>query len=115
MDEDCPNPHWTMLTNPDGGSTVPVRHVDAETVRRAAERQTRDSFALSDLQQVDQLEYGDVVPGVTCPECGGDLVHTSIGARCDWDQIYVPIVGSAVLVNNEDEPDQTDWESDDDA
>jgi hypothetical protein len=82
--------------------------VEPERIRRFAEQQTRDSFALSDLQQTDQLEYGETVPGVTCPECGGELVHTSIGARCDWDQIYVPIIGTAVLID-EDEPDDSEW------
>jgi hypothetical protein len=84
-----------------------------EQIRRFAKQSTEASFRLSgrltsDLQQTDQLEYGEVVPGVTCPECGGELVHTSIGARCDWDQIYVPIIGTAVLID-EDEPDDSEW------
>jgi hypothetical protein len=56
----------------------------------------------------DELEYGDEVPGVTCPECGGELVHTSNGALCDWCRAYVPIVGSVAHVND-DEDDDSDW------
>lgn len=86
--------------------------MEPESVREFAERQTRDSFALSDLQQTEQLEYGDSVPGVTCPECGGELVHTSNGAFCEWCMAYVPIVNSAVLVDNDDE-DDSEWNDDD--
>lgn len=65
----------------------------------------------SHLQDEEQLEYGSVVPGVTCPSCGGELVHTSNGAFCEWCSSYVPIVGSAVHVN-EDEDDEPDWTDD---
>jgi hypothetical protein len=58
----------------------------------------------------DELEYGEVVPGITCPSCGGELVHTSVGAFCDECRSYVPIVGSAVIVNDDDETD--DWTDD---
>lgn len=64
------------------------------------------------LQQTDRLEYGETVPGVTCPECGGELVHTSIGARCEWDQIYVPVSGSIVIVDDVD-TDDSEWTDDD--
>lgn len=79
-------------TEPDGGSTVPIRHS-------------------SDLQNAEQLEYGDIVPGVRCPDCGNELVHTSNGALCDWCSSYVPVVGSAVHVT-EDEDDDSDWTDD---
>jgi hypothetical protein len=74
---------WTELTNPGGGSTVPIQHEE-------------------------ELEYGDIVPGVTCPSCGGELVHSSNGAFCDECQAYVPIVGSAVHVED-DTDDDSDW------
>lgn len=67
------------------------------------------------MQSVDDLAYGDVVPGVTCPECGGELVHTSNGAFCDWDQSYVPIVGAAVVVEDDDDLDESEWTDTDDA
>jgi hypothetical protein len=66
------------------------------------------------LQSVDDLAYGDTVPGVTCPECGGELVHTSNGAFCDWDSSFVPVVGSAVVVSDE-EDDESEWDDDEDA
>lgn len=59
-------------------------------------------------QTLEELEYGDTVPGITCPSCGGELVHTSNGAFCDECASYVPIVGSAVHVND-DEDDASDW------
>lgn len=62
------------------------------------------------IQHVEELEYGDVVPGVICPSCGGELVHTSYGAFCDECRSYVPIVGSAVHVVEDDEDDETDWD-----
>ena len=58
---------------------------------------------------VEELAYGDVVPGITCPSCGGELVHTSYGAFCDECRSYVPIVGSAVHVDD-DTDDETDWD-----
>lgn len=61
----------------------------------------------------DELEYGAIVPGVTCPACGSELVHTSNGAFCEWDTAYVPIVDSAVLVH--DDEDDPDWIDDEDA
>jgi hypothetical protein len=76
---------WVEMTNPGGGSTVPVQHVE-------------------------ELEYGDTVPGVVCPSCGGELVHTSYGALCDECRSYVPIVGNAVHVVEDDEDD--DWDDD---
>lgn len=61
---------------------------------------------------VDELEYGAIVPGVVCPRCGGELVHTSVGAYCDWDSRYVPIIGMAVVIdtewNNTDDDDRAD-------
>lgn len=66
------------------------------------------------LQSVDELAYGDAVPGVTCPQCGGELVSTSNGAFCDWDSSYVPIVNAAVLVE-EDEDDESEWTDEDDS
>lgn len=77
---------WTELTNPPGygGCTVPIQHVEP-------------------------IEYGEVLPGVTCPECGGELVHTSNGAFCDDCMSYVPVVGNAIHVN-EDEDDESDWD-----
>lgn len=77
--------HWVELTNPDGygGSTVPIQHEE-------------------------ELEYGETVPGIVCPSCRGELVHTSVGAFCDECRSYVPIVGSAVHVD-EDADDDSDW------
>jgi uncharacterized Zn finger protein (UPF0148 family) len=51
-------------------------------------------------QHVELLEYGDIVPGITCPECGGELVHTSNGAFCDECRLYVPVTGSAVVIGD---------------
>lgn len=48
----------------------------------------------------EYLEYGETVPGVVCPECGGELVHTSVGAYCDWDSRWVPIIGKAIVVDD---------------
>ena len=62
-------------------------------------------------QPLEELEYGETVPGVTCPSCGGELVHTSSGALCDECRAYVPIVGSAVHVDDEDDSDdESDWD-----
>jgi hypothetical protein len=74
---------WTELTNPDGGSTVPIR-------------------------RVEPIEYGETLPGITCPECGGELVLTSNGAFCDECSALVPVVGNAVHVND-DADDESDW------
>lgn len=60
---------------------------------------------------VDELEYGETVPGVVCPSCGGELVHTSSGAFCDWCSAYVPIVSAAIVIDDEDR----EWIDDDDA
>lgn len=65
-------------------------------------------------QPVDELDYGDVVPGVTCPECGGELVYTSNGAFCDWCESYVPVVGSAVVID-EVENDDDEWTDEDES
>ncbi len=59
-----------------------------------------------------ELEYGDIVPGLTCPSCGSELVYTSNGAFCDWDSSYVPVVGGAVIFLD-DEDDESDWTDDD--
>lgn len=65
----------------------------------------------SAFQDEEQLEYGSIVPGVRCPECGNELVHTSNGAFCEWCTSYVPIVGSAVHVTD-DVDDESDWTDD---
>lgn len=86
--------------------------MDDETIRRFTQRHTAASFALSGRlpeQAEEELEYGDTVPGVTCPSCGGELVHTSSGALCDECRSYVPIVGSAVHVSD-DEDDESEWD-----
>ncbi len=56
----------------------------------------------------DELAYGDEIPNVTCPACGGGLLLTSNGGFCDWDSSYVPVVGSAVVI------DESDWVDDED-
>lgn len=81
---------WVELTNPDGygGSTVPIRHVEP-------------------------IEYGEVLPGIVCPDCGGELLYTSNGAFCDECLALVPVVGNAVHVNEETD-DESDWTDEDD-
>lgn len=59
----------------------------------------------------DELEYGDIVPGVCCPDCGNELVATSNGALCEWCEGYVPVVGSVVTVHEDD--DDEEWNDDD--
>lgn len=62
---------------------------------------------------IDELEWGAEVPGVVCPKCGGQLINTSVGAFCDWDLVYVPILTSAVYADEEDD-EHLEWTDDDD-
>lgn len=62
------------------------------------------------IQHVEESEYGTVVPAVTCPDCGGELLHTSNGAFCDSCESFVPVVGSTVVVIEDD----SDWTDDED-
>jgi hypothetical protein len=66
----------------------------------------------ADVQVTDPLEYGAIVPGITCPECGGELLYTSIGALCEPCSSYVPVVGTAVILDVE-AGDDSDWTDDD--
>ena len=59
---------------------------------------------------VDELDFGDTIPGVTCPDDGAELVYTSSGGFCDWCEKFVPIVGAVLIVT--DEPDGPDWTDD---
>jgi hypothetical protein len=54
-------------------------------------------------QLLELIEYGTIVPGVTCPACGGELVAASNGAFCEECLSYVPIVGNAVVLDEADE------------
>lgn len=61
---------------------------------------------------LEDLEYGETVPGVTCPECGCELVCTSNGAFCEWDSSYVPLVDNRVVVVEDEQDDESDWDDD---
>jgi hypothetical protein len=63
-------------------------------------------------KHVEPMDYGEIVPGVTCPECGGELVHSSNGAFCEDCTSYVPVVGSAVIVKDDESDD--DWTDEED-
>lgn len=54
---------------------------------------------------LDELDYGEPIPGVSCPECGGELVHTHSGAFCDWCSALVPVIGTVVHLDDEDDED----------
>lgn len=90
-----------------------MERLSAEQIRRFAERHIRDSSRLSREQCEEALEYGAIVPGVTCPQCGGELLHTSNGALCESCTSYVPVVGTAVVLDVEAE-DDSDWTDDED-
>jgi uncharacterized Zn finger protein (UPF0148 family) len=42
----------------------------------------------------DETEYGEEIKGLSCPECGGALVHARGNAYCDHCAAYVPVVGA---------------------
>lgn len=63
---------------------------------------------------LDELDYGERIPGVLCPQCGGELVRTHSGAYCDWCSALVPVIGDVVVFDSadDDEPDDNAWEDD---
>jgi hypothetical protein len=56
----------------------------------------------------DELDYGEPIPGVLCPACGGELVRTHSGAYCDWCSALVPVVGEVVVIEHDEDQDE-DW------
>jgi len=60
---------------------------------------------------LEEFEYGETIPGVSCPACGGGLVHTASGAYCDWCCAYVAVVGELLIVDEDrDDEDEGDDE-----
>jgi len=60
------------------------------------------------LQLAVELDYGEIVPGVLCPDCACELMNLSAGAWCDWCGAYVPIVDGCVQFSDRETPEDSE-------